>query len=181
MVGGVGGVGGAGEASVRAVFGVVPFLAIVAIAAVAACARPADHTGGGDSLTVADAYAAEPLSREVGAVYLTIVNPGSLPDTLVGASTPVAAMAHLHRMSGAGMAQMRTQDVAVVPAGGQLQLKPGGLHLMLMDLTSQPRAGDTIDVTLQLRRAGAITVRVPVVSYLEVGERAAVGEPARAR
>jgi hypothetical protein len=128
-----------------------------------------------------DPYAAEPVSRETGAVYLTIENRGDVPDTLVGAWSPIASMAHLHSMGGAGGARMRTQDVAEIPAGGLLRLRPGGLHLMLMTITAMPHAGDTIDVTLEFRHAGALTVRVPVVSYLEVSERATIGGQAETR
>jgi len=46
-----------------------------------------------------------------------------------------------------------------------------------MNLASLPHAGDTVDITVEMRRAGAIALRVPVVSYLEAGERAAVGGP----
>jgi copper(I)-binding protein len=74
-----------------------------------------------------------------------------------------------------GGTQMRVVEAVEVPAGGQFQLRPGGLHLMLMSLSRRPRVGDTIEITLQFARAGAITVRVPIVSYLEVSERATVG------
>lgn len=146
--------------------------ATAAVGALLGCGPASPPPGG---IEVLDPYAAEPVTREAGAVYLTIRNGGAVPDTLVGASTPVAAMTHLHRMGGWGAAQMRVTDEAEVPAGGQLQLQPGGLHLMLMQLREMPLVGDTITVTLQLRRAGPVEVRVPVVSYLEVGERAAVG------
>jgi len=133
------------------------------------------------SIEISDAYAAEPVSRDVAAVYLTIRNHGTTADTLVGARTPIAAMVHVHRMAGMGLSQMRMTSLLEVPAGGRLQLRPGDLHLMLMNLTSMPHAGDTIDLTLELRHAGDVTLRVPVVSYLEVGERAAVGAPDDAR
>jgi len=148
---------------------------VAAVAAAAACSQGARHGDPAAGIVVVDAYAAEPVSRETGAVYLTLENRSDVPDTLVGAWSPVAAMTHLHRMTGASGAQMRTQDVAEIPAGGRLRLRPGGLHLMLMTITAMPHAGDTIDVTLEFRHAGTRTVRVPVVSYLEVSERATVG------
>ena len=144
--------------------------AVAAVTAVACAPRPEDS-----AVVVTDAYAAEPVSRETGAVYLTIENRAEVADTLVDAWTPIASMAHLHRMRGSGGTQMRAQDVAEVPAGGRLRLRPGDLHLMLMTITAMPRVGDTIDLTLEFRHAGAVTVRVPVVSYLEVSERATVG------
>jgi copper(I)-binding protein len=137
-------------------------------------------TGGQDgrtveSIEVSDAYAAEPVSTDVAAAYFTIRNHGATPDTLTGGRSPIAGMAHLHRMAGMGGTQMRVVEAVEVPAGGQFQLRPGGLHLMLMSLSRRPRVGDTIEITLQFARAGAITVRVPIVSYLEVSERATVG------
>lgn len=140
--------------------------------------RASDQTVGAvASVTVVDAYASEPVTVDVGAIYLTIGNDGEVADTLVSASTPLAEMVHLHRMTGIGGARMRVQEVAAVPARGQLRLRPGGQHLMMMNLSSRPTAGDTIDLTLEFRHAGTVHVRVPVVSYLDVSERAAVGTP----
>lgn len=149
---------------------------IAVVAVVAACVPDSNESeGGAASVRVTDAYAAEPVTVEVGAVYMTIGNDGEMADTLVSASTPIAQMVHLHRMTPGAGARMRVQDVAVVPGRGQLRLRPGGLHLMLMNLSSRPTAGDTIDLTLEFRHAGTVHVRVPVVSYLDVSERAAVG------
>ena len=122
-----------------------------------------------------DAYAAEPVTLDAGALYLTVRNTGDGADTLDGVSAGIAGMAHLHRMARMGGVRMQALDGAEVPAGGSLRLVPGGLHIMLMNLRRLPVAGDTIAVTLRFRRAGAVQLRVPVVSYLEVGERAAVG------
>jgi copper(I)-binding protein len=137
-----------------------------------ACAPRVEDPG---IIAVTDVYAAEPVSRETGAVYLTIENRADAPDTLIGAWTPIASMAHLHTMAGAAGAAMETSAAAEIPAGGALQLRPGGLHLMLMTITAMPHAGDTIDLHLEFAHAGAVTVRVPVLTYLEVSERAAVG------
>jgi hypothetical protein len=148
-------------------------VATVATVTAVACAPPLDDRA---AVVVTDAYAAEPVSRETGAVYLTIENRADVADTLTGAWTPIASMAHLHRMGGAGGLRMRTQDVAEIPAGGRLRLRPGDLHLMLMTITAMPHAGDTVDLTLEFAHAGTVTVRVPVLSYLEVSERATVGD-----
>jgi copper(I)-binding protein len=128
-----------------------------------------------EGIELSDAYAAEPVTTDVAAVYLTIRNHGATPDTLTGAQTPIAGMVHVHRMAGIGGAQMRATEAVEVPARGQVQLRPGSLHLMLMSLTRRPQVGDTIEITLQFARAGAISVRAPVVSYLDVSERATVG------
>jgi len=151
----------------------LPTLALMA-AVWAGCGSVGDGQRVIEGIEVSDAYAAEPVSTDVAAVYLTIRNHGTIPDTLTGALAPIAGMVHLHRMAG-GRAPMRAIEVIEVPAGGQLQLRPGSLHIMLMALTRRPRVGDTIEVTVQLAHAGDVAVRVPIVSYLEVGERAVVG------
>jgi copper(I)-binding protein len=168
-MGEVAGVGG-GDRRVRAPR--IPWFVLVAVLA-SACGNGGQ--GKAEDIEVSDAYAAEPLATDVAAAYLTIRNHGAVPDTLTGAQTPVAGMVHLHRMAGIGGAQMRMVNALEVPAGAQVQLRPGSLHLMLMTLSRIPRAGDTIEITLRFARAGAITVRVPVVSYLDVSERATVG------
>jgi hypothetical protein len=154
---------------------------LVAALLLAMACGTAEQGSAPEGLEVSDAYAAEPVSTDVAAAYLTIRNHDATPDTLTGAQTPVAGMVHLHRMAGIGGAQMRPTDAVEIPAGGQLQLRPGGLHLMLMGLTRRPRVGDTLEITLQFRRAGAVTVRAPVVSYLDVSERATVGDQERPR
>ena len=151
--------------------------AAACVVALVGCARAERATRSVATIEVVDAYAVEPVTGDVAAVYLTIRNHGSMADTLAGAQTPIAAMCELHRMGGMGAAQMREQAEEEVPAGGQLQLRPGGMHLMLMRLNRIPHVGDTVDLTLRLRHAGEIALRLPVVSYLEAGERAAVGTP----
>lgn len=154
----------------------VRLVILAAALGVAACG------GGGarGSVDITDVYAAEPVTDESAAVYLDVWNPTDAPDTLDGATTRIAAMAHLHRQVGRGPTmQMEAVAAAEVPAHGWLRLEPGGMHLMLMTLRPKPMAGDTIDLTLEFRRAGPITVRVPVVSYVEVAERAAAEAESR--
>jgi periplasmic copper chaperone A len=155
------------------------FWRLLMLGLVAGCgSAPREESRG---IELLDAYAAEPISTDVAAVYLTVWNHGDAPDTLTGAETPLAGMVHLHRMGGIGGSRMQAIEAVDVPAGGQVQLRPGGLHLMLMRLTHRPLEGDTIDLTLRFARAGTVSVRVPIVSYLEVSERAAVGTQAEPR
>src|SRR5690606_41595612 len=55
----------------------------------------------------------------------------------------------------------RSSDLPV-PAGGKLELRTGGLHLMLMDLKRKPAVGDTVTFTLRFATSEPITVRAPV-------------------
>lgn len=69
---------------------------------------------------------------------------------LIGASSPVAGMVEVHEMA-MDKDVMRMRKLANgldLPAGKIVELKPGGYHVMLMDLKQQVKAGDTIPVTL---------------------------------
>jgi len=49
-----------------------------------------------------------------------------------------------------------------VPAGGEATLAPGGLHIMLIDLTRELTPGDEVTLTLTFEKAGDITVTAVV-------------------
>lgn len=94
--------------------------------------------------------AATPPGAAVGAAYMRIANSGRTPVRLVGASTPAAARVEIHTMSMEG-GVMRMRPVVgglVVPAGGQVRLAPGGLHLMLIGLKGPLRVEDFVPLSL---------------------------------
>jgi len=98
-----------------------------------------------------------------GVAYLSITNNGPEQDTLIAASTPVAAHVEFHRSSlEAGMARMRPAGALVVLPNATVTAEPGGLHLMLVDLKSPLVAGTSIPLVLQFKSAGAITVQLKV-------------------
>ena len=68
---------------------------------------------------------------------------------LLSVSTPVAGVAEIHEMAMQGdTMRMRAVPSLELPAGKPVELKPGGFHLMLMDLKAQLKAGDTVPLTL---------------------------------
>lgn len=68
---------------------------------------------------------------------------------LVGASSPVAAVTEVHEMAmEKDVMKMRQVPGVDLPAGKSVELKPGGYHVMLMDLKQQVKVGDTVPVTL---------------------------------
>jgi hypothetical protein len=68
---------------------------------------------------------------------------------LVSASSPVAGIVEIHEMSlEAGVMKMRAVPKLALPAGKAVDLKPGGYHVMLMDLKQPLKEGDTVPVTL---------------------------------
>lgn len=68
---------------------------------------------------------------------------------LISAQSPVAGVVEVHemRMDG-GIMKMRAVPSLALPAGQAVDLKPGGYHVMLMDLKGQVKEGDTVPVTL---------------------------------
>jgi len=69
--------------------------------------------------------------------------------TLVAVTTPVARIAEIHTMSmDNGVMKMRALDALPIPAGKPVELKPGGYHLMLMDLQQPLKDGATVPLTL---------------------------------
>ncbi|HEY5629516.1 MAG TPA: copper chaperone PCu(A)C, partial [Candidatus Limnocylindrales bacterium] len=61
-----------------------------------------------------------------------------------------------------GMMTMVEVDKVDIPAGGTVEFKPGGYHIMFMDLTDTLAADQTIDLTLTFANAGPITVKAEV-------------------
>jgi copper(I)-binding protein len=68
---------------------------------------------------------------------------------LVSAQSPVAGVVEVHEMAmDGGVMRMRAVPNLDLPAGKTVDLKPGGFHVMLMDLKAQVKDGDTVPVTL---------------------------------
>jgi len=101
-------------------------------------------------LTVRDAWARPARKGATGAVYLTLDNVGGLPIRIAQMSTPVARAVEAHEttMHG-GMAHMQPIAALNVPARGRLTMKPGGVHLMLVDLARPLAVGDKVALTLR--------------------------------
>ena len=98
---------------------------------------------------------ATPPGAETAAGYMTIRNKSSSPDRLVRVASPLAARVemhvHLHDGDVMRMRQVRGYDI---PANGSLELKPGGGHLMFVDIERAFKEGEKVPVTLRFERAG---------------------------
>ena len=69
---------------------------------------------------------------------------------LVSAASPVAGVVEIHEMlmDGNVMKMRAMPDGLALPAGKLVELKPGGVHVMMMDLKKPLKAGDTVPLTL---------------------------------
>ena len=99
-------------------------------------------------VTVQDAWvrATVPQQKATGAfMRLTAAQDARL----VSASSPVAGVTEVHEMKLVdNVMKMRPLPALDLPAGQAVELKPGGYHVMLMDLKQQLKGGDTVPVTL---------------------------------
>jgi copper(I)-binding protein len=114
-------------------------------------------------LAVTAAWArATPPGVTTAAVYLTVTNDGGA-DRLLGASSTAARQLLLHaEIEEHGMQHMHQLDGLEVPAHGSVELAPGHMHLMLVDLAAPLKPGDTLKLTLHFEKAGDLTIDVPV-------------------
>ena len=97
-----------------------------------------------------------------GAAYVTLMG-GAQPDSLIGASTPVAASATVHvSTNDNGVMKMRPAPAVPVPSGQMVTFSPNGSHIMLMGLKQPLTAGQTFPLTLMFAHAAPITVDVQV-------------------
>lgn len=101
------------------------------------------------------------LMPEMGAVYLTVVNPGAESDRLLRVETAAARAAETHESleENGVMRMVAHPDGFEVPAGGTLELAPGGKHIMLLEPKAPQDAAGTIPLTLHFEHAGAIEVQ----------------------
>src|SRR5690606_28470116 len=139
--------------------------------AIAAAACDAEKPG----LTVGGAVVAAPVVDGPAALYLTITNPGRLPDTLVSVTGPDGRAAEIHRqLPGTGLlSQMEPVAFLEIPGDSAVAMRPGGTHLMLDEGAGPLLAGDTIEIELTFRRAGTRTAAAVVVGYAELQQKLA--------
>jgi copper(I)-binding protein len=88
--------------------------------------------------------------------------------TLVSGSSPVAGVVEIHEMAMDGnVMKMRALPKGLdLPAGKAVELKPGGYHVMMMDLKQQLKEGDTVPLTLVVEgkdgKKETLELKVPV-------------------
>lgn len=108
---------------------------------------------------------AVPLAGGNGAIYFTVMNGTAQADRLVAVESDVAASTTLHEsISDNNVVRMEARpDGFALPAGGMVELAPGGKHVMLMNLKQPLVEGEQITVTLRFEHATPISVTVPIL------------------
>jgi periplasmic copper chaperone A len=107
---------------------------------------------------------ATPAGAKVGGGYMKITNTGKEPDRLVGGALPQAGRFEVHEMAVAGGVMTMRQLAAglVIRPGETVELKPGSMHLMFMDLKEPLKTGMPLKGTLLFEKAGQVEVEYHV-------------------
>ena len=129
---------------------------LLAVAAAPACAQ----------VTVSDAWIRGTVSsQKATGAFMQLQS--ATDAALVGVASPVAGVTELHEMAmEGGMMKMRAIAQLPLPAGKAVALKPGGFHVMLMDLKAPLKEGAMVDMTLTFAdkdgRRSSQQIKVPV-------------------
>ena len=120
----------------------------------------------GDLEIVHPVARATPPNAPVSGGYMVIRNTGTEPDFLIGGASDFAGKIEIHEMAMDGdvMKMRQLPDGLEIPAGGEVTLKPGGYHVMFMQLKDQLQPDAKKKVTLRFEKAGEIEVEFLVAT-----------------
>ena len=121
-------------------------------------------TSSNDALTIHDTWARPASAGDNGAAYFVIENGTITNDTLLSISSDIATATEVHMSmgDGNGVMSMQMQESVPVPARSQVEFKPGGLHVMFVNLTRDLKERDRIILTLNFKKRGSKLIEIPV-------------------
>lgn len=105
-----------------------------------------------------------PHGAKVAAGYVKIVNHGKEADRLLAVTSEISDRAEIHEMAvdDKGVMTMRPVDGLEISAGETVELKPGGYHIMFLDLKDARKKGEKFAGTLTFEKAGTVNVEFAV-------------------
>lgn len=124
-----------------------------------------------DQIQIKDGFVREvPPNQTISAAFMTIQNNDLSDHKVVSASSPAAKIVELHTHTHEnGMMKMRQIPQIDLPAGADAMLKPGGLHIMLIDLTAPLATDKPVPVTIKFEDGSEKTMELPVKSVKPMG------------
>ncbi len=137
-------------------------LAALAVAA-SAPARAHDYKLG--ALEIVHPWTrATPPTAKAGGGFLTITNKGTTADRLIAARSTASDKVEIHemKMDGNVMRMRELEKGLEIPPGATVMLKPGGYHIMFMELRAPLAKDAKVPVTLVFEKAGSIDVEMKV-------------------
>jgi|SRR5208282_232251 len=144
------------------------FTAVCALALAQLAAVPAQAT----DYNVGSIHITQPWSRatpkgaSAAAAYMTVTNNGKTPDRVSCVSSDASAQCQIHSMTMEnGVMMMRPVEGGLeIKPGETVTLKPGGFHVMLVNLKHPLEQGNTVKATLKFENAGTVDVEYPIAA-----------------
>ncbi len=134
---------------------------LILLSAVALSGTAFAHEYKQGNVTIGHPWArATPGAVKNSAAFMTL-SAKDTADKLIGVSGTVAREIQIHTMiTEAGVMKMREVKSLDIPANGKTELKPGGLHIMLIGLKDGLKEGEKFPLKLKFEKAGEVTVDV---------------------
>jgi copper(I)-binding protein len=131
-----------------------------------------------EGVTITDGWV-KAADEGMSAAFGELANAGPADVTVVSATTEASSMLELHETVANETGEMIMREVEggfVIPAGGALDLEPGGNHIMLMGLTDPLEAGEEVTFTLTFSDDSTYEFTVPVKDYSGANENYVGGD-----
>lgn len=117
---------------------------------------------------VHNAWIRPTVQGQNGAVYFVLNNHSAEADELVAASSNITDSVEIHESSmveGTDVMQMNHVFSVPLNGGSEVTFKPGGLHIMLVDVKREIKNGETVEITLHFKKHADIPVNVSVSEF----------------
>lgn len=156
--------------------------AIIAVALSTAFAAPVLAGGAADGMTVVDPYVRlVPPGQPATGAFFVLKNSDDKDHKVVKAESGAAKVTEMHNhISEGGMMKMRPVKEIEVKAKGEAVLKPGSLHVMLIDLKQTLKEGDNVAIKLTFEDNSTKEISAPVRKIqveMPMGKMAPMGKP----
>lgn len=126
-----------------------------------------------DAVQLQDGWAK--ASSGMSGVFGTLRNDTETDLIIDRVESPAAGMIELHEVPADGVMRKIEGDVTI-PAGGVLELVPGGTHIMLMQMPTPLVAGEDVTLTIFFTDGSSVEVTVLVKDYSGANEEYAPGD-----
>ncbi len=126
-----------------------------------------------DGIVVYNAWIRPTVQGQNGAVYFLLNNYSAKADELVAASSNITDSVEIHESSmveGTDVMQMNQVFSVPLNGGSEVTFKPGGLHIMLVDVKREIKNGETVEITLHFKKHADIPVNVSVSEFPPISD-----------
>jgi copper(I)-binding protein len=117
-----------------------------------------------ENLLIKNIWGRPGIEGENAAAFMTLMNKGEASERLIGIHADVANAVEIHEsiIENDVMKMQQVEGGIEIPAGEDVQIKPGGYHVMFIGLTKDIKEGDSYPLKLQFEKSGEVEVEVQV-------------------